>query len=584
MSRRIGPFWNRKTRSSLCLFVAAVVLALVVPLTVFAATTQGGVAKSEGWAKAPAWAAALWGDSAAPARGEVIVEFAQGTKRQAMLQTASASGITLKRAHAGTGGKTMSFAVYKSATLTTAQLVARLKNQPGVVAVEPNSPLRLSGTYASAESLQTATEGFPAPNDPSFGSQWALENTGQVAGTVDADIDALTAWQRTTGSADVVVAVIDSGVDYEHADLAANMWKNPGEREQPYDGIDNDSNGYVDDVYGVDVANGDGDPFDDDSNGHGTHVAGVIAAAGGNEVGTAGVSWRAKIMALKAFDASGWSDESLVIDCINYAIEQKVNHGVNVVAINASFEGTSYNQLLRTAIQNAGTAGIIFVAAAGNGRNGSGLNLESTPVYPASYNCSNIIAVGASTTYDARAGWSNCGATSVDLFAPGVGILSTVPPYQAAGTGPGTLFFDDMESGAGNWGQVAGDLTGTWAITTEANLGAGGSHSWSDSPSADYPKSSRYVLTTRTIDLSSAVTSGAWLGFSVLHDFAVGDCLITKVSGNNGSSYEGVHLFTGTGAQDYWVKLPASVVTSTFKLQFVLETACLTGHTSTMSA
>jgi subtilisin family serine protease len=570
-------FSGRRAYRLLYLLVLVVVIAVAVPSAVFAA---GGSNAPDGlqrqsWAKAPAWVTALADGSVAPKGGEVIVQFARGTQRTAMLKTAGATSATMRSGFASQSIKTVPFAVYKSSTLTTAQLMERMKKQPGVVAVSPNNLLKLSDTTTAqvTTQLKLAVEaGFAAPSDPDFADQWALENTGQVAGTADADIDALSAWQRTVGSGDVVVAVIDSGADYEHADLAANMWQNPGEVNQPFDGVDNDGSGYIDDVYGIDVENAsgvpDGDPLD--TYGHGTHVAGIIAAAGNNGVGISGVAWQTKIMALKAFEfyegVGVFATEAGVIECINYAIEQKVNHGVNVVAINASFEGDSYNQILKDAILAAGAVNIVFVAAAGNG----GGDIGMTPAYPAAYDCSNIISVGASNTYDARVSFSNYGATGVDLFAPGLDIVSTVSPWLAVPPSSGTLFFDNMEAGSANWTK-----TGAWAITTEAYSSP--THSWSDSPNSYYPMQSRYVLTSRAINLSTAPKAGTWLGFSVAHDFGPGDFLIASVSGNNGVSWQAVHHFTGAGSQYYWVQLPEWAVTSAFKLQFVLESGSLGG-------
>ncbi len=159
-----------------------------------------------------------------------------------------------------------------------------------------------------------------------------------------------------------------------------------------------------------------------------------------------------------------------------------------------------------------------------------------------------------------------------------MGILNTIPPTKTAAPGTGTLFFDDMESGSGNWTPSAPSVENPWAITTEANWGSTGTHAWSDSPAGPYSPSSRYTLTSRTINLGAAVSTvstGAWLGFAVLHDFGRGDCLIVKVSGNNGETWDSVHLFQGTGEQYYWFRLPEGAVTSTFKLQFVLETGGL---------
>ena len=173
----------------------------------------------------------------------------------------------------------------------------------------------------------------------------------------------------------------------------------------------------MDDVYGIDAAAGDSDPMDE--NGHGTHTAGTIAAVGNNNIGVIGVAPQAKVMALRFLDASGNGADSAAITCINYAISMKLNHGVNVVAISASWGGSGYDTLLYNAVQNAANAGIVFVTAAGN----NGTNNESTPFYPANYGNANLIAVGASTSNDQRASFSNYGSCS-DIYAPGVNITS----------------------------------------------------------------------------------------------------------------------------------------------------------------
>ena len=263
------------------------------------------------------------------------------------------------------------------------------------------------------------------PNDPGFTDLWGLNNTGQTGGTAGADISAPEAWSTTTGSSGVVVADIDTGVAYDHVDLAANMWHNPG--EIPANGIDDDGNGYIDDVYGIDAVNGDSDPYDD--LGHGTHTSGTAAAVGNNGIGITGVAWQARVMALKFLGPDGGYDAD-AITCINYVVNEKLNHGVNVVAINASWGGVGYDGLLRNAINAAGAANIIFCAAAGNGGPdgiGNGDDNDAQPSYPSSYDGANIISVAATDDNDARAGFSNYGATSVDLAAPGVGILSTLP-------------------------------------------------------------------------------------------------------------------------------------------------------------
>ena len=250
------------------------------------------------------------------------------------------------------------------------------------------------------------------PNDLSS-SLWGLHNTGQTGGTPDADIDAPEAWDIQTGSTGVVIAVIDTGVDYNHEDLAANIWTNPG--ETPDNGVDDDGNSFIDDIYGWDFINNDNDPFDDHD--HGTHCAGTIAAVGNNANGIVGVNWNAKILPLKFLSANGSGSLADAVLSINYATSMEVDIMSN------SWGGGGYYQSLYDAIATANDAGILFVAAAGNDNS----NNDITSHYPSNYNLSNVIAVAATDHNDARAIFSNYGAESVDLGAPGVGIYSTIP-------------------------------------------------------------------------------------------------------------------------------------------------------------
>ncbi len=278
------------------------------------------------------------------------------------------------------------------------RIVSELRRNPAVERVEPNYEVK-------AELV---------PDDTRFAEQWALHNNGQTGGVVDADIDAPEGWEVATGSADIVVAVIDTGVDARHPDLAANMWLNPN--EVPGNGIDDDGNGYVDDVFGYDFRNNDGDPIDD--HGHGTHVAGTIAAAGNNGAGVSGVAWRARIMSVKFLGAegSGW-----ISDAVN-AVLYAADNGARVM--NNSWGGGGFSQALRDAIEVANDAGILFVVAAGNNSSSN----DSVPFYPASYDVPNVAAVAASDKYEQRAWFSNFGSRTVLLAAPGQDILSTVPP------------------------------------------------------------------------------------------------------------------------------------------------------------
>ena len=251
------------------------------------------------------------------------------------------------------------------------------------------------------------------PNDPGFNQLWGLNNTGQNGGTVDADIDAPEAWDIQTGNPNLVIGVIDTGVDYNHPDLLGNIWTNPGEIAN--DGIDNDNNGYIDDVRGWDFAYNDNNPSDVD--GHGTHVSGTIAGKGNNGVGVTGVAWNAKIMPVKFLNDSGSGTLSNAILAIDYATAK----GVQLT--NNSWGGGGYSQALYDSINAAGNAGALFIAAAGN----SAQNADVNPMYPAGYNLANIISVASTTRTDALSSFSNYGLTSVDLGAPGSDIYSSIP-------------------------------------------------------------------------------------------------------------------------------------------------------------
>lgn len=276
---------------------------------------------------------------------------------------------------------------------------------PGVVYAETNSVSFLNATI---------------PDDSRFSQLWGMNNIGQTGGVIDADIDAPEAWDLGTGSDTVVVAVIDTGVDYTHPDLAANMWHNPGEIAG--NGIDDDGNGWIDDVYGIDGYNNDSDPMDD--HGHGTHTSGTIGAVGDNGVGVVGVNWNVQIMALKAFSAAGTSDTVYEVTCIDYMTRMKTDYGVNVVVSNNSWGGYGYSQALYDAIEASNDAGILFVASAGNDAND---NDGAWPAYPASFDLPGIVSVAATDDSDLLAYFSNYGKTSVDLGAPGVNIMSTLP-------------------------------------------------------------------------------------------------------------------------------------------------------------
>jgi subtilisin family serine protease len=229
-------------------------------------------------------------------------------------------------------------------------------------------------------------------------------------------------WAKTGGTdcSNVVIGIIDEGYMYNHADLAANAFKNPG--DSTFDGVDNDGNGLVDDVYGWDFDGNNNSVFDGAGDDHGTHVAGTIGGVGGNGTGVAGVCWSVKLMGAKFLGRRGGTTANAV-KAVDYFTDLKVDQGLNIVATNNSWGGGGFSQALLDAINRANAAGILFVAAAGN----SGANNDTTASYPSNYNAPNVIAVAALTSTGALASYSQYGATTVDLGAPGSGIWSTVP-------------------------------------------------------------------------------------------------------------------------------------------------------------
>src|SRR3989338_4130451 len=343
--------------------------------------------------------------------------------------------------------------------------IQKYLQNPDVEYVQPNYILRIKTT---------------TPNDTGYANLWGLHNTGQTvnntSGIVDADIDAPEAWDITTGSDNVVIAVIDSGVAYDHPDLKDNIWTNPGETSCT-DGIDNDGNGYVDDCKGWDFVGNDNAPYD--FNGHGTHISGTIAAKGNNGLGVVGVNWNVRIMPIRTFDASDSVTTANLISGIQYATQG----GANI--INGSWGSYSYNQALFDAIKAFGQAGGLFIAASGNKSN----NNDLYPIYPSSYNSPYIISVAATDQNDTLASFSNYGATSVDVGAPGVNIYSSTLPAR--------VFSENFESGATGW--TTGG-TSNWSITAESSNSP--THSETDSPGSYYSNNTDSNITSPSINLS----------------------------------------------------------------------------------
>lgn len=301
---------------------------------------------------------------------------------------------------------------------TVSDAIRRYEQEPGVLYAEPNYLAEVPEIEDLGDYQSYSVDSIP--NDPHFPDLWGLHNTGQSGGTVGVEIDAVRAWDLTTGSSSTIIAVIDTGVDYTHPDLAGNMWVNVN--EIPNNGIDDDGNGYIDDYRGWDFFNDDNDPMDDHN--HGTHCAGTIAAVGNNSIGVTGVNWEARIMPLKFIGSGGTGQTSSAILAILYANKM----GAHVIS--NSWGGGGYSQALKDAID---ASSAVVVCSAGNDNRDTDL----TPQYPSSYASENIISVASIDRVNNRSTFSNYGQYSVDLGAPGTSILSTIR-NSAYGFGSGT--------------------------------------------------------------------------------------------------------------------------------------------------
>ncbi len=394
--------------------------------------------------------------------GTVIVRFREGVRP-------GASGRS--QAHVRSGGRSarpLRFArdfevVEVPPGLTARQLAERYAREPGVLYAEPDTEVQLASAAGSAH--------VAVPDDTYFGRQWGLRNDGQRGGTPEADIGVLEAWRTTRGSADVIVAVIDTGVDHTHVDLASRMVEGLG-----YDFIDDDA-----------------DPMD--GHGHGTHVASIIAASADDGFGVAGVAPDVRIMALRVFDDSGkGATVAGLVDAFAFAEA----HGADIV--NASWVVNTEHAALREAI--AGSSALV-VAAAGN----NNADIDMFGRYPAAWNDENILAVAATDRYDTLAGFSNRGANSVDVAAPGVDILGAIPGREDV------HFYDDF-SDLSAWVSEFG-RTNEWGLSSDHFTSS--SSALADSPGAHYAnEEDSFVRTREPIDLTDAV--GARLEFEMLLD------------------------------------------------------------------
>ena len=451
-------------------------------------------------------------------QGEVIVQFERG---------ASGAEREAARDDAGTEtGEGLGSRGLRVVEVTDGDSVARtirqLESDPAVAFAEPN--------YIEQPSA--------LPDDPLLPSLWGLENSGQTvngeAGTADADIDASAAWDIETGDPETVVAVVDTGIDPTHPDLKDNLWQNPG--EVAGNGVDDDGNGFTDDVIGYDFTDAadfnpndeDGDPFD--AVGHGTHVAGTVAGEGGNGEGVTGVSQDAEIMSLRVCGVFGCANSD-TIQAINYAAA----NGARV--LNASLGGIGPESIARRDAIFSHPE-VLHVFAAGNGgADGVGDDNDAIPTYPCAHKppepsmVDNVICVAATTQTDSRADFSNFGATSVDLGAPGENVNSTTAEVA---------YLDDPlpdpASFASGWSQLDDS---NWTHTTEAPLPPG-NPGVTDSPGADYAPDEVYGTIIDPVTAPAVSERGCVVGFGRSVDVAAGDEFRIGIShSSEGEQYYG---------------------------------------------
>jgi subtilisin family serine protease len=438
--------------------------------------------------------------------GEIIVKLKSGISKKSASAREAELGIIKSEKIPFTNIQRLKL----SGDRSVAEMVEIYRNLPEVEYAQPNY---IYGARATT------------PDDPSFAAQWGFNNTGQdvdtglggiVSGMYDADIDAPEAWDVSTGSDSVIVAVIDTGVDYNHPDLKANIWQNLDEIDG--NGIDDDANGYIDDVVGWDFWDNDNNPMDFDS--HGTHIAGIIGAVGNNGVGVAGIMWNVKLMPIRSLDTIGLGTTLTILEGINYAVA----NGAKV--INLSFGGNpgegGDDVALKTALADAGTAGVLAVIASGNEENDNDL----LPVYPASFDLDNIISVAASAMDDTLSYFSNYGAASVDIAAPGEKLYSTVPAREK-------VFYDDFESGLVKW-TTGKDSGYNWQIDPGDNniQGLVGLGHLVDSYDEFYQSNTDSWVTTK--EFSLAGKEGCKLSFWVAGQVEIDkDYLYLKASNDN---------------------------------------------------
>ena len=347
-----------------------------------------------------------------PARAEVLVRFRAGTPEERIQADAARLHDRVEDEIESVEGLV---AVEDLDGEDAEEVVRDYASLPEVEYAEVNEVIHVEPLESSSISTRFVSPEFEGgPNDPLLAEQWGLINTGQRDGKSRADISALAAWSKTHGSQKVVVAVLDSGVDYTHPDLANNMWHRPDDLDMYFD----PQLGVMDDYDGFSAVGEERDPMDE--NGHGTHCAGIVGAEGDNGEGIAGVNWKVEIMPLKFMGKGGFGTTKDAIEAINYVIQRK-RDGVNVRVISASWGSRQRSKALEDVIRKAGEADILFVAAAGN----DSADADRAPHYPSGYKLPNVVSVAALDRRDQLASFSNYGSKSVHLAAPGKEILST---------------------------------------------------------------------------------------------------------------------------------------------------------------
>lgn len=454
--------------------------------------------------------------------GELLVRFSSEQRSASLGDFERASGIRIRGrlAHGGIVHLAL------PPDITVVQAMARYAQDPEVVFAEPNYLLHSQNI----------------PDDPLLNLQWGLENSGQqvngYVGTPGADLEAVHAWAAVTGNPQVVIAVVDSGVNGGHPDLADNIWNNPD--EIPGNGIDDDANGFVDDIQGWDFVDDDNQPHD--ATGHGTHVAGIIAARGDNAVGVAGVAWQAAIMPLRFIDAFDSGATSDAVQAITYAVDK----GARVV--NCSWGGSGQSASLKYIMQ---TSDALFVCAAGN----EGADIDSAGFYPAGWDLANIVSVAASDQMDRLAWFSNFGSRRVHLAAPGMRIYgldsqrmvlweetftsADLADWTLGGTSPAWDLAEPPFSGSS-----------TALATSPGGSYAADSDTWAMPPTFDLSGQAACQLDFKII--GSSEPSADYLKVEVSPDLATWHLRPLQV-GNN-LAYHGI-----SGALPYWMPVKADL-------------------------